>query len=126
MLEGNFKFRAEYQGGEYWSAVYTLPGTSEGVIQTHRQAFPVRVQDLAGNPMEDISVGAYREDETYSGVSGQTGTDGVIQLGLAEGQFKFRAPYMGEIYWSDVVNVHAIGGATLTISTNIFQSSCGG
>ena len=121
MLEGNFKFRAEYQGGEYWSAIYTLPGTSEGVIQTHRQAFPVRVQDLAGNPMEDISVGAYREDETYSGVSGQTGTDGVIQLGLAEGQFKFRAPYMGEIYWSDVVNVHAIGGATLTIPQTSFK-----
>lgn len=121
MFEGNFKFRASYQGAYYWSAVYILPGVTEGEIQTQRQAFPVRVQDLGGSPMEAVQVSAYREDDTFSGVSGKTGSDGIVRLELAEGQFKFRAPYMDEVYWSEVVNVHAIGGATLTIPQTSFR-----
>ena len=112
---------ASYQGDYYWSAVYTLPGALEGTIETHRQPFPVRVQDLAGNPMDDLYVGAYRENDNYADVSGRTGTDGIVQLELAEGRFKFRTPYMNEVYWSDVVNVHAIGGATLTIPQADFK-----
>ena len=121
MLEGDFKFRASYQGDYYWSAVYSLPEALEGTIETHRQPFPVRVQDLAGNPMEDLYVGAYRESDTYANANGRTGADGIVQLELAEGRFKFRTPYMNEVYWSDVVNVHAIGGATLTIPQADFK-----
>ena len=55
------------------------------------------------------------------GVSGRTGTDGVVRLDLAEGRLKFRTPYMDEVYWSDVVNVHVIGGATLTIPQAPFK-----
>lgn len=120
LVQGNYQFSANFQGGKYLSAVYPSPAVSSGVIETHRQSFPVLIVNAAGEPMKDLYIAAYRDNDAYSGISSRSDASGTATLELAEGKFKFRTPYLNQVYWSDVFNVHRDLQGVLTIPEKPF------
>ena len=113
---GNFKFRADYQAHQYWSGSLNLFSVTSATIETGQQAFPVKVADAAGNGIANVQVYAFSGSNSYTGIGGRTGADGIINMELASGDFKFRADYQAHQYWSaGVTDVHAAGSATIDV-----------
>jgi hypothetical protein len=113
MVEGNFKFRAYYQGHNYWTDALNLHQTSSATIKTGQQKFSVRVVDAAGNGLSNVSVYAYSSSGSWTGTYGKTGSDGTAILEMSDGNFKFRAYYQGQIFWSDTVSLPKTTSTTI-------------
>ncbi len=121
MVTGNFKFRAFYQGqSHYWSEVATVPDDGQATIYTGQKSFPVKVVDAAGNGISGVRVYAYTVRGSWSGVYANTGSDGIVHLDIAEGDFKFRAYYQGHAFWSETLNLHQATEATIKTGQRTF------
>lgn len=122
MVTGNFKFRAFYQGqSHYWSEVATVPDDGQATIYTGQKSFPVMVVDAAGNGISGVNVYAYTASGSWTGKYGKTGSNGVIDLDMAEGNFKFRAYYQGHSYWTDALSLHQTSSATIKTGQQKFS-----
>ncbi|MFQ5577610.1 MAG: Flp family type IVb pilin [Anaerolineae bacterium] len=111
--DGDYKFRADYQANQYWSAVTTTPAATVATINTGQRSFTVRVVDSKGKPVNKARVYAFTEDDHYTGVGGRIDKQGTVTLTLAGGSYKFRVDYKKERYWSGVVTS---GADTITVT----------
>ncbi len=100
LTDGDFKFRADYQARQFWSAVVTSPGVSSVTVNTGQRPFSVKVADATGAGISNVRVYAFTGKGRYIGASGRTGANGVIKLNLADGYLKFRADYQSRQFWS--------------------------
>jgi pilus assembly protein Flp/PilA len=125
--DGNFKFRVDYRGQRYWSDLVNSPGMNEAVVETGQQPFTIKVLNAANNPLPNVRVYAFNENGNYIGLNGNTDAGGALTLDLPDGNFKFRANYRGQTYWSEVatspdVNTISIQTGEQTFTVHVVDS----
>ncbi len=121
MASGDFKFRAVHQAHDYWSEVIAVSQASSATINTRQQIFPVKVVDAKGKGIPNVRVYSYSGSGSRAQENGYTNSDGIANLQLAEGEFKFRAYYQAHEYWSSVTTVPQAGSARIETGEQTFN-----
>ena len=105
--EGTYRFRADYQGNQYWSGDQPIMAdqVTAVVVSVVGGTFTLDVRQDAQTPMAGLSCYVFNDAGTYLGLRGATGDTGQVQFDLAQGTFKFRIDYLGYQYWSQAVIV---------------------
>jgi YD repeat-containing protein len=105
LSDGNYKFRIDYLGYQFWSDVVTVP-TAMSVTKTipHQSVNITVTGSLAGNnqPKANVPVYLFNPSGSYLGVSATTDSSGRASFNVPQQAFKVRADYLGQQYWSDV------------------------
>ena len=91
----DYKVRADYLGGQYWSPVFN--GTDSAVNVPMAEA-DVTV-GRSGSFLSGVPVYLFSAD-AYSGISGSTDQAGKAAFRLPSGSYKVRADYQGNQFWS--------------------------
>jgi hypothetical protein len=115
--EGSYKFRADYQGGQFWSPLETLAADQlqDVGLSAGGGRFSFGLASGQGDPLGDIECYVFDADGTYLGLQGATDADGQVAFDLADGTYKIRADYLGHSFWSDPIVVPDTLSATRTI-----------
>ncbi|MGD9158479.1 MAG: chitobiase/beta-hexosaminidase C-terminal domain-containing protein, partial [Desulfobacteraceae bacterium] len=122
---GEYKFRIDYMGGQFWSDTITMPEVMSVTVIIEEEDTEITVSTSTGTK-EGVRVYLYTESGSYLSIYTNTDADGKVLFTLPTGRtFKFRADILGSQYWSDdstiagggtnYVPVNA-GGGILTIS----------
>jgi len=113
---GDYKFRADYQGSQYWATETVAADQVNAIdLDTGGGTFVLTVQKAAGVPMVDVPVYVFTQAGSYLGINARTDASGQVSFSLSEGSYMFRADYLGYRFWS---NVSAVPG-TLSDALNI-------
>jgi len=114
---GDYKFRADYQGSQYW-ATETVTADQVNVIalNTGGGTFVLTVQKAAGVPMVDVPVYVFTPAGSYLGINARADGSGQASFSLSEGSYMFRADYLGYQFWSNVNVVPGMLSDALTIA----------
>jgi hypothetical protein len=100
---GNYKFRADFQGGQYWaSAAIQADQINVVNLSTGGGTFILNIVKAEGQPLANVPVYAFSSSGSYLGLSSQTNSLGQVQFNIADGQYKFRTDYLGYQFWSNV------------------------
>jgi len=105
--EGTYKFRADYQGHQYWASAVILKDSNTPVeIQTGGGQFVLSVgTGQAG--LANARVYAFNEAGSYIGLNALTDIEGRTAFNLANGGYKFRIDYLGYQFWTGIFNIPA-------------------
>jgi len=105
--EGNYRFRADKFGHQYFSQVENhcaVPECKDGAIQVPRFGeVKITITDSVESPQVNQPVYVF-DGETYTGINGQTDENGQTSLKLPEGTYRFRSDINGRQYWSNPEN----------------------
>jgi len=114
---GDYKFRVDYIGNQFWSDVITLPDTYTIEVIVPEETVEVTVTTASG-PADGVRVYLFSESGSYMGLYETTDTDGMVSFDLPVGRnFTFRADLLGSQYWSDVTNVSGGGVNNVSVDT---------
>jgi RHS repeat-associated protein len=115
--ETTYKFRADHLAEQYWA---TEPVNAHQVnvinVDAGGGSFTLTVEKAAGVPMVGIPVYVFTSGGSYLGMTSQTDSQGQVSFDLSDGDYKFRADYLGYQFWSDVSVVPTTLSDVLTIS----------
>jgi len=94
--EGNYRFRADVDGVQFWSSAgnHCAIAGCTSVLLTIPDPVLVMVQDTGSAPKAGLPVYVF-DGPTYTGRSGTTDANGEISLRLVEGDYRFRAVLPG-------------------------------
>lgn len=113
---GNYKFRADYQGSQYWATAAISQDVVNTVeLSTGGGQFTLTVFKDASNPLTGSNCYVFSEAGSYLGISGTLNSNGQATFNLANGSYKFRVDYLGYQFWTDVFTVPASLSGRLTI-----------
>jgi len=116
LTDGDYKFRVDYMGYQFWSAVVTIPSVSSVEVTIPEETVEVQVTTSTG-PATGVRVYLFTESGTYLGLNQQTDSAGKVSFDLPLGKnYKFRADVAGNQYWSAVHTVTAGGVNTVTVN----------
>lgn len=115
---GNYRFRADYQGNQYWSGLQVLAAdaVNPALISVGGGSFTLNVRQDAATPMAGVRCYVFNDSGTYLGLNGSTDQQGQVYFDLADGAFKFRVDYLGYPYWSPTQTVPAVAQADMEIA----------
>jgi RHS repeat-associated protein len=118
--QGNYRFRADLNGTQFWSASQndcTVPSCGSATV-TVTKPLTVTVQDTDGGTKSGIKVYAYN-GSTYANFSGTTDANGQVTFTLQQGSYRFRADLNGTQFWSAAQNdctVPSCSSDTVTVT----------
>lgn len=104
LSDGEYKFRADYLGYQFWSNVSTVPTTLSDVLIISHQDVTITVESLyqaPAEPIEGVRVHLFKESGTYLGQHADTNSQGEATFSLPDQSYKVRADYLGYQFWSD-------------------------
>ena len=107
LTDGAYKFRADYRGYQFWSAVSAVPGTLSGVLAIAHQDVAITVNEAyqaSLTPLENIKVYLFTSAGAYQNINATTNAQGEVIFSLPQKDYKVRADYLGGQYWSPVFN----------------------
>ena len=115
---GTYKFRADFQGSQYWSGEETLLADQVNPINisTGGGTFYFTVLKGASDPIIDVKCYVFSESGVYLGISGSTNTSGEVSFDLAAGRYKIRTDYLGYQFWSNIFEVPSTLSETFPIA----------
>ena len=114
--EGTYRFRGDFQGNQYWATAQINAHEENNVlINTGGGSFTLHVQHDDGTPMDDIPVYLFNGSQSYLGLSNHTDSQGDAVFSLSDGNYMFRADYLGYQFWTDVFSVPDNLSQTLNI-----------
>jgi RHS repeat-associated protein len=115
---GSYKFRADFQGNQYWSGEATLIADQINPvsISTGGGSFVFTVLKNATDPIIDVKCYVFSESGTYLGISDTTNTSGEVSFDLADGRYKIRTDYLGYQFWTNIFEVPNILSDALLIA----------
>ena len=118
--EGTYKFRADYQGGQFWSEEVMLAASQVNPvnISTGGGTFTVTVDNADGAPFTGVKCYVFNDSGNYIGLCGSTDSDGRVSFDLSDGNYRFRVDYLGNQFWSDSVTVPESPSLEMTIDEN--------
>jgi len=121
--EGAYKFRADYQGGQFWSGEETLTADQVNTvnISTGGGSFTVTVQTDLAQPITGVNCYVFDESDTYLGMFGATDSNGQVSFELSDGTYKFRVDYLGEQFWSELATVPGDSTVEVTIAEEMVE-----
>jgi len=99
--EGTYKFRADHMGSQYW-ATSAVSGhvVNDIALTTGGGTFDLTVQKDTGEALSGIPVYVFSTSGAYLGVSATTDEASQVDFDLADGDYRFRADYMGYKFWT--------------------------
>ncbi len=102
--EGTYKFRVDTLGYQFWTGLYDVPNVAADVFTIPHQDVTITVQgvDPGLTPIEGVDVYLFTPSATYLGLNLTTDIDGQATFNLPEKQYKVRADFLGQQFWSDV------------------------
>lgn len=117
LLEGNYRFRALYEGATFWSSTVNHcaivstsstqgPGCSGATIEVSLTT-QVTVRDVDGQPVAGVEVYAF-DGDTYTNFSQVTNENGTAFFVLPFGNYRFRADVGGTAFWSGAENHYSL------------------
>lgn len=113
---GTYNFRADFQRQDFWSNTINYPGQHEANIQIERFTITVNVVQKGSKVgVPNVPVYAFNEEGEYTAQTGTTGENGQTELQLVGDNYKFRADYNREAYWSETVNIPAASSVTIEV-----------
>jgi len=112
---GTYKFRADYQGGQYW----TTAGINQDMVNPVELSmgggqFTLAI-DKGSEPLVGVRAYVFTPSGSYLGMYYDSNTNGQALFNLSTGSYKFRVDYLGYPFWSDVFNVPDALSGTLSI-----------
>ena len=118
MPPGEYTFRADYLNGQHWSPVIEQ---SDATITIPEGEAKISVT-LLDSPLNDVPVYVFDGADTHLGLTDKTDTpDGVeeatVVFRLPQGDYNFRADFMGNKYYSGATTVIADQSNPITVST---------
>ncbi|MCG8687942.1 MAG: Ig-like domain-containing protein, partial [Desulfobacterales bacterium] len=114
--QATWKFRADVQGSQYWASAAVSPHQETPVtVDTGGGAFTLTVEKSADNPITGINVYAFSSSGSYLGLNAVTDDGGIATLDLSDGDYRFRADYLGYQFWTGTVTLPEAGSETLSI-----------
>ena len=105
LADGDYKFRADYFGYQFWSNDYTVPGTLSDVLTITHQDVTVTVNQVYGvdiDPLQGINVYLFTGSGAYQEINQPTNANGQVTFNVPEKEYMVRADYLSQQYWSDV------------------------
>jgi YD repeat-containing protein len=123
---GTYKFRADYQSGQFWSTDQTLTTdqSKDVTISTGGSNFNLTVK-VNTNPLAGVQCYVFNDKSAYLGVSGATDDSGKVVFALSDGSYKFRVDYLGYQFWSGVMTVPTTLDLTMTIPMSTVVANVG-
>jgi hypothetical protein len=114
----DYKFRADYQGSQYWSDVVALQADQINniPISTGGGLFNLTVLKGASDPLAGVNCYVFNQSGSYLGISGITGSNGQVSFSLANGNYKIRVDYLGSQFWTDAYEIPNVLSGDFTIS----------
>jgi len=109
--EGDYRFRADLNGTQFWSSTEnncTIPGCGSASV-TVSKPVTVTVQNGSRGAESGVNVYAF-EGTTYAGYHQVSDENGETVFTLPLGNYRFRADFDGEQYWSGSENSCPIPG----------------
>ncbi|MDP4857448.1 MAG: chitobiase/beta-hexosaminidase C-terminal domain-containing protein, partial [Desulfobacterales bacterium] len=105
--EGDYNFRADHQGSQYWSGNKQLVAHQVNPvdISTGGGSFTVTVSRGGGVPLSGVKCYVFGGQGTYLGLYGSTDASGRVTFDLADGSYRFRIDYLGDQFWSAAATV---------------------
>ncbi|MGA8241866.1 MAG: chitobiase/beta-hexosaminidase C-terminal domain-containing protein [Desulfobacterales bacterium] len=105
--EGDYNFRADHQGSQYWSGNKQLVAHQVNPvdISTGGGSFTVTVSRGGGVPLSGVKCYVFGGQGTYLGFYGSTDASGRVAFDLADGSYRFRIDYLGDQFWSAAATV---------------------
>jgi RHS repeat-associated protein len=102
---GSYRFRADYQGSQYWASAGIAPDTVNYVeVNAGGGEFLLTV-DTGSGPLAGVKVYVFSAGGSYLGISATTDASGQVSFALSQGSYKFRVDYLGYQFWSPVYDV---------------------
>ncbi|MFH2044003.1 MAG: RHS repeat-associated core domain-containing protein [Pseudomonadota bacterium] len=99
----DYKVRADYLGGQYWSDVVNQ--TDQTITINEGLAAVTVSQGIT--PIENIPVYVFSSTDSYLNISALTDENGVVNFILPTNTYKFRADYQSKEYWAtEAVEAH--------------------
>ena len=115
---GDYKFRADYQGSQYWSADQALVADQVNPVgvSTGGGIFEFTVLRGVSDPLVGVNCYLFTEAGSYLNQTAVTDVEGKVTFSLADGSYKIRTDYSGYQYWSDVYLVPDVLSDVFTIA----------
>lgn len=111
---GNYKFRVDYLGNQFWSQMISIPGSSGTTVTIGEETAEVAVT-MGSGQASGVKVYLFSQSGVYLGLNQTTDTDGRVSFVLPTGiSYKFRADILGSQYWSEVTPI--AGGGVNSIN----------
>ncbi|MDD4986456.1 MAG: RHS domain-containing protein, partial [Dehalococcoidales bacterium] len=112
-----FKFRADYLGSQYWSAVLTVQAGVQNTISlpTGGGSLTVTLQKDQDNPIPGAKLYLFSASGSYLGLFGTGNENGVTSYTVSGGRYKVRADYLGYQFWSNPIGVSSNSQLAFTI-----------
>ena len=116
--EGEYKFRTDYQGGQFWSGVEMLAvdELNSVTLSTGGGSFTVSVLKGNSESLSGLKAYVFNTAGNYLGMAGATDSSGQVFYNLAVGNFKFRVDYLAHEFWSEEVTVPDVMSAEVIIA----------
>lgn len=104
---GDYRFRADYQGSQYWSgdAALVADQSNPVSISTGGGTFVLTVQKAAGQPLEAVNCYVFSASGSYLGLTAGSSSEGTVSFDLASGSYQCRIDYLGYQFWTPVFSV---------------------
>jgi len=105
--EGDYNFRADYMGNQYWSNVTTIiPDIDNPIsISTGGGAFKATILKGPEEPLVGVKCYLFNESGSYLGKYGTTNGSGEVSYDISDGSYKIRIDCLGYQFWTDVFNI---------------------
>jgi RHS repeat-associated protein len=104
--EGSYRFRADYQGTQYWaSGGVEAHQRTEVNLNTGGGTFTLSVGKGDGTALESGKVYVFNGSGTYLGMGSRTDDQGEVSFHLSDGAYRFRVDYLGCQFWTDTYTV---------------------
>ncbi len=115
--EGQYRFRADYQDSQFWSAQTLLAADQlqDAGISTGGGSFGLTVLAGQDEPLAGVPCYAFNDSGTYLGLKGTTDSNGNVSFDLADGTYQVRADYLGYTFWTQPVQIPHAPSIELTI-----------
>jgi len=97
----DYKVRADYLGGQYWSQVFSGQNTTIEIVHDYAN---VQVGEH-GAAVYNAPVYLFTNTGTYLGRMLRTDSAGLARFRIPARSYKFRVDYNSRQYWSDVINL---------------------
>lgn len=107
LAAGDYKFRADYQGSQYWSGELTLPADQSVPVEisTGGGTFTLTLMKNATDPLSGAKCYLFSQTGSYLSMSMVSNINGEVSFNLAEGGYKIRVDHLGYKFWTDVFYV---------------------
>jgi hypothetical protein len=100
---GRYKFRADYLGYSFWTDIIEVPLNLSNTLTIPHQNTAITVNQVfqtTVTPLKDIKVYLFKGSGSYLGTYAITSQTGQVSFYLPPEDYKIRADYLGQQYWS--------------------------